>query len=246
MINKYALAFAALAVAQGSQAQGWITLTDEGGNDVTNGSVTLAAPGSNATLEIDITTELNGGSSRVMNVKRYELSVIPTSRNYFCWGQCYLDQAAGALPLWVSGDYITMSPGVEYIDFHGYHMPVGTYGLNAYRFVWYDTQNPTDSAFVDLFFDNTVGIQELAVVEDLSIAPNPANASATVNFNLSGGSADAITVYNALGAQVLNTPVAAAQRNVQLNTSGLREGVYFVSLQQQGRAISTQRLVVTR
>ena len=245
MMNKYALAFTALALAPVANGQNWITLTDEGGNDVTNGSVTFSAPGSNALMEVDLLAEVATGP-RVVNVKRYELNVITGSQNYFCWDLCYLPRNAGQTPLWIGSDYHTLDAGVEFNGFHAYHLPNGTIGAMCYRYVWYDTANPSDSAQVDICFDNAVGIAEVATVQAFTLSPNPANDVVGVSFDPVGGSADAIVVHNALGAQVLTAPVAIAQRGVQLKTATLVSGVYFVSLQQQGRTIGTQRLVVTR
>lgn len=248
MINKYALAFAALVATQSSQAQGWITLVDHDGNDVTNSSSDAweVNPGLPFTMVIHLDATINGGSNRTVGLRRYEMGVAAGTQNYFCWNLCYLPRAAGQTPLWVASDNQAMSPGTTFTGFGGYHTPNGDYSLSSYRFVWYDVNNPSDTAFVDLSFESAVGISEAASVGQFSIAPNPANATATVNFDMSAGYADAIAVYNALGAQVLSTPIAATQRTAQLNTAALREGVYFVSLQRQGHALTTQRLVVTR
>lgn len=242
MMNKYALAFVSLACTLGASAQNWITLTDEAGDDVTNGSVSFWQ-WSGAMQEIDVFTELIGGNDRVVNVKRYEMGVVPGSQNYFCWGLCYLQQDAGALPLWVSTNTVDMTPGTEYNNFHGYHVPNGTEGYSTYRFVFYDTANPNDSAFVDLEFGNSLGVAETVLAQSFVINPNPANDAAVVTFS---SGPDAVVVHNALGAQVLDTRIAPGQLSARLNTSMLQEGLYFVSLQRQGRTVGTQRLVLTR
>lgn len=246
MINKYALAFAAFCVTTGASAQ-WITLTDHDGIDVTNGSTNkFQITSAGATLVIHLEAVINGGADRTVNVKRYEMGVAPTTQNYFCWNLCYLPQNAGAIPVWVAGDYQNMDPGVPFTGFAGYHVHNGDYSLSTYRYVWYDVANPNDSAYVDLVFESAVGLADVAAVQQFSVTPNPANDATTVTYASSGGSADAVVVYNALGAQVFSTAVAATQRNAQLNLASLREGLYFVSLRQRGRTLGTQRLVVTR
>lgn len=246
MINKYAFAFTALCVATGANAQ-WITLTDHDGVDVTNGSSShFQLTSAGATLVIHLDAVINGGAGRTVNVKRYEMGVAAGTQNYFCWNLCYLPRNAGQTPLWVGDDYQDMNPGVPFTGFGGYHVHNGDYSLSTYRYVWYDVNNPSDSAYVDLVFESAVGVADVAAVQQFSVTPNPANDATMVTYASAGGSADAIVVYNALGGQVLNTPVAATQRNAQLNVASLREGVYFVSLQQRGRTLGTQRLVVTR
>ena len=247
MMNKYALAFAAIALANSTSAQ-WITLTDEYGNDVTNSSIDHWEVNSSNpfTMVIHLEAELNGGGNRTVNVKRYEMGVTAGTQNYFCWNLCYLPRNAGQTPLWIGGDSQAMVPGVPFTGFGGYHIPNGDFSLSCYRYVWYDVANPNDSAFVDLCFESAVGIGEALSVDQFSIVPNPANAAAMVNFSLANGNADGIVVHNALGGQVMKSSVAAAQRSAQLSTASLPEGVYFVSLMDQGRTLRTQRLVVSR
>ena len=92
----------------------------------------------------------------------------PLTQNYFCWGVCYGPQDAGAIPAWSSlpQHSITMSPGVGYSNFGGYHSPMGQVGSSTYRFVWYDVGNPTDTVWVDIEFEaNSVGIHEAATAQ---------------------------------------------------------------------------------
>lgn len=247
MMNKYALAFAAVVLANNANSQ-WITLTDVDGNDVTNSSIDHWEVNSSNpfTMVIHLEAELVGGGNRTVNVKRYEMGVTAGTQNYFCWNLCYLPRNAGQTPLWIGGDSQPMTPGVPFTGFGGYHIPNGNFSLSSYRYVWYDVANPNDSAFVDLSFESAVGIGESMALGEFSIVPNPANASTMVNFSLANGNADGIVVHNALGGQVMKASVAAAQRSAQLSTASLPEGVYFVSLTGQGRTLRTQRLVVSR
>lgn len=243
MKKAYATAVLALGLAQVTLGQGWITITDEYGTDVTNGSTSLWM-WTGSTMEIDLNTVIGGIGSRQVNVKRYELSVQPGSQNYFCWNLCYLPQEAGTLPLWVAADEQLLYANQPFSGFHAYHVPDNTEGLSTYRYVWYDANFTADSAFVDITFGNSLGVTDVVPAPSLTLQPNPANQSVLLNFGALGGNDDRVVVFDALGAQVTAEPVLAGQRSITLNTAELLSGVYFVSIIRSGAALSTQRLVV--
>lgn len=238
----YALAFAVLAGAQQVSAQGWITLTDANGNDVTNGSSNEWTLTSGTTQVIHLDATISGAVGRTVNVKRYEMGVQAGTQNYFCWALCYLPRNAGQTPLWVSGDDQAMSPGVAFTGFGAYHIPDSVYGTSCYRYVFYDVNAPTDSAFVDFCFSGVIGVQE-RTGSAFSMFPNPANGSVVVSLNAMPD-VESLVVFNALGEQVANLGVAAMQQTIVLGTGALQDGLYFVSLVRGGRAVGTQRLVV--
>lgn len=243
MKKAYATAVLALGLAQVSSGQGWITITDEYGTDVTNGSTSLWM-WTGSTMEIDLNTVIGGIGSRQVNVKRYEVSVQPGSQNYFCWNLCYLPQEAGTLPLWVSADEQLLVANQPFSGFHAYHVPDNTEGLSTYRYVWYDANFVSDSAFVDITFGNSLGVSDVVATPALTMQPNPADQNVFLSFGVASGDNDRAVVFDALGAQVLDQSFVAGQRNTVLSTAALRSGVYFVSILRSGAVVSTQRLVV--
>lgn len=239
-LNKYAFALTALLGLQQAQGQ-WITLTDLHGNDVTNGMANEWELTGGTTQVIHLDAVISGPVGRTVNVKRYETGVQAGTQNYFCWALCYLPRNAGQTPLWVSGDDQAMSPGNVFSGFGGYHIPSTTYGSSSYRFVFYDVNNPTDSAFVDLAFTGVLSVADRAAAGAFTIVPNPANTDVTV---MVADGADQVQVFNALGERVLQRGVGAADRTINMVVADLQQGVYFVTLLERGRAIATQRLVV--
>lgn len=82
-----------------------------------------------------------------------------------------------------------------------------------------------------------VGVEEVSVEASMEVFPNPVVNNATVAFNLPVSAEAAITVYNLVGAQVMNlnlgTLPAGEQRQV-LDMSNLEAGVYMVAVQAAG------------
>ncbi len=198
--------------------------------------------------EVDVHLILNGSVNKTVNVRRYELSVVANTENYFCWGVCYGPQMAGALPVWNAQPQhaIPCQPGVMVTNFHAYHNPYGALGSSTYRYVWYDVANPTDSVWCDIRFQVTaVGVPELAVKE-FAAFPNPAiGQDVQLRLELNGDAAGAqVVVHNMVGEQVLLVPVRGASARITMPTAQLSPGMYFASLQRNGRAASSIRFVV--
>src|SRR5262245_54346566 len=197
-VTRPALALVAMALAIRSDAQGWITLSSAG-TDVTNGVINDELPGNTGNLLIPVTAVTT--IDRLVNVKRYELNVVTGTQNYFCWHVCYLPQDAGTMPVWVAADPHELLAGVPFEGFAAHHVANGILGVMGYRYVWYDVNTPSDSASVEIWFDNTTGLQEVAGAPFFLLSPNPADEVMNVQLRPIAGSADALVVYDALGAQ---------------------------------------------
>lgn len=238
------LFFAASASAQ-------IVEVRSSNGDVLNGTlVQVSEPvgDSGQTLGIGGAVENTSGSVRTINLKRYEMDVPHGTGNYFCWDLCYAERAAGASPLWVGADPIPMNFGQIANGFHAYYKPYTNVGTATFRYVWYDVNTPNDSAWVDIQFNAMfVGISEnVSPVRSFSAYPNPAISSdITINFDLNTPLAGTqLAVYNMLGERKLVRSLNVAQGKVVIGKDELPAGVWFASLEQNGRALATKRVVV--
>jgi len=97
------------------------------------------------------------------------------------------------------------------------------------------------------FTPMSTSVQELSTVTEWRISPNPVQASASVNINLTANSSFSaqIEIYNRLGqiVQSESKTVVSGNQSFSLNSQGLTSGLYFVSIVgKDGR--STKRLVV--
>lgn len=241
------LSLALLTLGTTANAQ-LAVLKDLSGN-VVNGQV-LEHWGDNATAsqEVDVHVTLNGTVNKTLNVRRYELAVQPNTENYFCWGVCYAPQPAGALPAWsaLPQHSIQCQPGVPVTNFHAYHTPLGVNGTSTYRYVWYDVANPTDTVWCDVRYQVTsVGIPELEV-RQFTAFPNPAlGQDVQLRLDLAAEApGTVITLRDMVGAQVMQVPVRGAGARVTVPTAGLAPGLYFASVEREGRAARSIRFVV--
>lgn len=250
MMSRYAFA-PFLLIGTALFAQGPITLTDYSGAVVNGQTLVVYGGYDEFVLEKGLTATLSAGNERVFNVRRYEVDVQPSTANYFCWGQCYAPRDAGQSPVWqgASQDAMLMVNGEPNENFHAYHMPNGLVGNSTFRYVWFDTALPTDSSWCDIQFraiDN-VGVDELGAAATLGVFPNPSRGS-DVQFALELRNVDQaleLVVFNALGERVRTITVRPGQLNARLGTVELAEGLYFASVLQGGKALTTQRFVIS-
>lgn len=248
---RYALLTTVAAWNLASQAQGLVTIKDEDNNVVNGTLIHHPSLPSNTTDTVSLPTTVNGSTMRTVNVRRYELWPVAGTKNFYCWGVCYLPANSGVNPTWVSQHPVDMNPGATYDNFHAYYQPQGQYGTARFRFVWYDMANPTgaDSSWVDIEFGGQVGIAENAGSNSsLTAWPMPAlGQDIQLDYTLDrAGVANQLVVYSILGEQVRRMTLSAAQGRVVLATTDLVSGVYFANIEREGRVLATRKLIVAR
>lgn len=226
-----------------------VTVTDENGQTL-NGTVVNVQGDTTGILSFSALTTNTSGTDRTINVKRYETSVQPGTKNYFCWDLCFNAADVGTHPLWVSDDPRAMVNGEEFNGFHAYYVPQGVAGVSSFRYVWYDYFDTNDSAWVDIVFNSMpVGIHEIATpVRSFTVSPNPSmGGEVTLTYDLSAASVgDRLVVYNMLGERKLVRMLDAAQGKVVLSQSDLAPGVWFATLERNGRSLTTKRVVIAQ
>ncbi len=243
----FSLLIAAAAVAQQDPV---VTLRDAASNVVNNTTLIVYGNPSSNLLEQDLTAELNATATSVINVRRYELNTVPGSRNYFCWGVCYLPDTSGETPVWVSDSSVTMNPQQVVNNFHAYYKPMGAAAYACFQFVWYDMADPTDSTWVNICFDTQTftGTEEVATGSALEAFPNPV-AGGEVTFAFGAGADTGglqLVLYNALGERALVRSLSTATGRAVVPVNSLANGVWFAALEQNGHMVATKRLVVGR
>jgi len=250
MPNLYAtllLSLVALPSAM-AQVQPVVLLHDEQGN-VVNGTQ-IYGDCQWTTDTVSLLTSLTGGASQTINVRRHELWPVSGSKNFFCWGVCYLPANSGSFPTWVSQDPVAMNPGVEINNFHSYYQPYGSTETTLFRFVWYDvnTPNAADSAWVDILYCGQVGIEEATESTSLSLWPSPTTGQdVQIDFTLDRTAVGSqLVLYNVLGAPVRRLALNGRDGRMTISVGDLVPGVYFANLERQGSMLATRRLVVTR
>jgi hypothetical protein len=228
-----------------------LTLTNAEQNVTYNeGVIDVWAAAADGQMELDVTCVLAAGAPKVINIRRYEVSLpaAPTE-NSFCWGECYNSVASGTHPTWYAPTTETLFPATPFAGFHGYYHPLGVEGTAVFRYVWFDDNLPTDSVWMDIAFHATgVGISESpAGVVRFDAFPVPSAGSAvglTFDAPRSGQNA-VVECRDALGQLVSTDRLRTGQQRFTLAEGRLPLGLWFVSLRVDGRVKATRRLVIT-
>jgi len=231
-----------------SVAQLNVEITDEDGNLQNEGTYVVYDDPSTPTMHLDLISKNLSSANIVVNVKRYETGVQSGTQNFFCWGLCYGEVDAGAVPVWVSDDFVDMIPDSSYVSFHAYHKPLNLAGVSCYRYVWYDTGNVNDSTWVDICFDTeTVGISESNVISELNVYPNPSLGSVNFDIALDASTENAeLVIHNLLGARVWSKTIWNNEQKIVLNEGELTPGIYFYSVQVNGQIAITEKLIIAQ
>lgn len=248
MINRSTLLSLSLTVPVIVAHAQLATITDHDGNVVNSTMVEITGDAAAFSIDEGFTLTLNGEVMKVVDMVRYEMGVIPATGNYFCWGECWLPQNAGAYPTWSAMEPVNLAPGVPTNGFHAYYQPRGIEGCSDFRFVWFASSEPNDSVWVDIRFCAIEGMSvgELAK-PSFSMFPNPAVGSTVqVQLDQLAGASSRMVIYDVLGGRVANHRLAKGQERMDLSTDELAPGVYFATLEENGRAVMTRRLVVQR
>ena len=91
------------------------------------------------------------------------------------------------------------------------------------------------------------GVNENSNDAQLSVSPNPAADQFNIQFVSKSNSdvtVDVMTIDGKSAAQFVNTEIAAGLNVIQVNNLHLAKGIYIVRLNQDGKSLGMQRLVI--
>lgn len=184
----------------------------------------------------------NGSSAIDVKVKKTEIIVISGSENLFCWGMCY-DTAT-----FVSSEMINIAAGSSNLhDFGGYYKPKGNLGQTTIMYTFFNNADSNDSVCVNVVYGATAAsIEESSPVIEFSNAyPNPASSIVYFNYALNSGNYNAtLSVSDILGSEVIHQTIVNSNRRTSIDVTNLESGVYFYSLQINGKAQFTRKLII--
>lgn len=82
-----------------------------------------------------------------------------------------------------------------------------------------------------LWFDDKVGVQDIAMSNDIHVFPNPANGVVNISFAKKPTVISHITLTDVSGAKYLETTLF--QRENKIDIASLKSGVYFVTIKHE-------------
>lgn len=98
---------------------------------------------------------------------------------------------------------------------------------------WQNNQNPKDSARVNLYD-----------IQNLKLYPNPASSYLFIEYDVIFVKEAKIQIYNSIGAVVYTKTLEDKKGNFKISVSDYKNGLYFCSLQIDGKLLNTKKILI--
>ena len=222
------------------------SLTDDEQNDITNSTFSLSTPDSQAALDAYVFVTNNSAGSKDVKARKIYIDIVDGSTNMFCWGgMCYpavIFESPGSYA--IGAGETTQDPN----ELHATYNPSGNIGTSIIRYVVFDMANPDDSAYVDIYYEVGVGIEDEEITQNFisALYPNPANDQVSFNYELLDNADSYAIIYDIVGKEIVRLNMEEREGTVRINTSSLITGFYYCSFFINDENVRTSRLMISR
>ena len=168
------------------------------------------------------------------------IDLVPGSLNSFCWGLCYppnIDTASVN---------VKIESGEMTMEFQGDHDPMGYEGVSIVKYTFYELGNPDNKASFTVNYnaEDELSVNGRSAFEISNAYPNPANTEANFDFAYNYSDDLRLVIYNLLGKVVKDIAITDKEGSLTVNTSTLKEGIYFYSLLVNNESMTTHKLII--
>jgi len=190
----------------------------------------------------------NNATDKQYKIVRKQMNVPSTWIDQICWPPlCY--NASGTVystphtvsnpaPIIVSGGNTTTT-GLDAEMKPRITPDQSSAGYALYRYYFYDVQMGGYVDSVDLSIGFVLGLTQQKAAPSMSVAPNPADNHTTVTVN--SDESTQMKVVDALGKTVMVETIYNGSRNIDV--SDLKNGVYFVLIESDGKTMNRKLIV---
>lgn len=81
-------------------------------------------------------------------------------------------------------------------------------------------------------------------MQKLKLYPNPASTYLFIEYDVIYVKEAKIEIYNSIGAVIYNQKLENKQDNIKISVSDFKNGLYFCSLQIDGKLINTKKILI--
>jgi len=239
MKKKLLFGIFALAACYNGYSQS-LTLADSTGPIANNANITRQGHVNDDEITSHIFVRNTTSSPIDVIVRKVEISLISGSMNTFCWGLCFPPNVYESPALTVNANTTDSS------DFSGHYNPLGFAGASIIRYVFFNQANSSDSVCVNITYNALeVGVQNQTAKNILSGAfPNPANNTVNFDYSIKQENESSVIIRNLPGSVVKKSILANAEGKLTIFTGDLPEGIYFYSLDVDGKTMTTRKLII--
>jgi hypothetical protein len=220
-----------------------ILISDLSGNSVNGTTITLSTSDINTAI-MDEYLRVKNNTEQDLNlyVRRIINSEVNSSSNSFCFGVlCYNEHTD------TSTTAVLLVPGHD-TTFSGDYLPNLHSGLTSITYEFYDIRNPeapvTAQVTVNYHLSPLNVGNELKAFDISEAFPNPASGSTSFEYNIPLGIKGTIVLRNLIGTVVREVELEKQEGKELINTSDLKDGIYFYSVFLNNKIELTRKLII--
>ncbi len=218
-----------------------LALADSAGPVANNSTITRNGHPNDSEITSYMFVKNTTSATISVKVKKVVMDTIPGSTNSFCWGLCFPPSVyVSPTPLNIN------SHATDSTDFAGHYTPQGFEGVSTIRYVFFNQANTSDSVCVNISYSAyPLGVFNQTAKDILSgVYPNPANNKVNFEYSLNTSEAGFIIIRNLLGTVVKSSNISNEETRLSVYTGDLPEGIYFYSMDVNGKSLITRKLIV--
>lgn len=214
-------------------------------NIINNNDTVFATPrflNADDTFYFDI--ENNTTNDLGIMVVRDPIQVLEGSLSQFCIGESCLTGNESSFPQTINAGENFSHTNYGDQAFHIFYNPNGNQGITIYKYELFDATNTSiKSSFYIVLDNSTIGVQNNNSTKTITAFPNPASNRVTIEHQLTSTSDKTdLVIRNITGVVVYSSPVTGSRSIISLNE--FNPGIYFYSIEVNGKAIATKKLIV--
>lgn len=215
------------------------------GTPLANGdTINAVVPDLGETIGCNLDLTNQSETSVTIKVVKTELQMVEDAEFLFCFdGTCHGSETHEA-------GNVTLEPGqtLDSTDARAFHLYYSTpnYGVSFVQVAFENKNDRQDKAVVIFKFSaNPTNIQNVVANSSLRAYPNPASGNVNIDYSYSGNASSLNLVVKNLMGSVLSTKSLDVNGNkVMLDVSEYSSGIYFYSLEADGKPVVTKKLLV--
>jgi hypothetical protein len=248
-MKKYLLFLTVIAVTYLNTSAQSFQLINQG-TQIVNGT-SLQVSGSSSTFDISKNLWVRNVSGQTLDVKvkRIEINVTPGTLNATCWDICPPSDTAGDAVELISSTTVNMADSAIDYSFSAHIYPERVSGCSHFRYIFFGVGTAFQDS-VDIYFSHGQTCAPLSTnaIESSKISfdvyPNPSSDFVNIDLSQEINNGELI-ITNTIGSVVKRIRLDALN-NKSLSISDLENGIYFISILNEEKQISTRKLQIAR
>jgi hypothetical protein len=192
-------------------------------------------------IDIENTTSQQLG----IMVVRDPIILLSGATTQFCIGESCLEGNVSVFPQLINaGENFSHAANGDQA-FHLFYNPNGNKGISVLKFKLFDQTTPAIETNFYIYFDSRdVSVAKNSNSGNLNAYPNPASTKVTFDYNIPNLNSDALLVIRTITGTIITKELIGNNTKISISLENYNPGIYFYSIENEGKAIVTKKLIV--